>query len=137
MIARTTVVDMGNMVSSNIHGQPPCNNDLSVTSSMHEQDQSLSSSFEGSLQNNRTDDDSDNCRSSQVTGSTGKNSGEHIFFRDGGALSGARCCFILVLLATACALAVVVNVVFANEQTEDFEAHVSTVERGIGTAKTQ
>jgi hypothetical protein len=64
-----------------------------------------------------------------VTGSTGANGGENMFFRDVSALSGARCFFILVLLATACTLAVVVNVVLTDEQTVDFEAQVSTVKR--------
>jgi hypothetical protein len=125
MIAPTTIVDMGNIVSSNIHGlgQPETVDQHSSTSSMNEDDHSLSSSAEGSSQHNN---DSDNVRSSQVTGSTGQNTGENIFTKDGGALSGARCCFILVLLATACTLAVVVNVIFTNEKTRDFEAQVSS-----------
>jgi hypothetical protein len=131
MTAQTTIVDMSNMVDSRLHGQPQICDEHSVTSSLHDQDRSLSSSAEGSSRYNGSNNNSDHGHSSQVTGSSGHNTGENIFSRDGGgALSGARCCFVLVLLAMACALAVVINVIFTNEQTGSFESQVRTQEKG-------
>jgi hypothetical protein len=47
-----------------------------------------------------------------------------MFAKDGGALSGARCCFILTLLVAAGALATVVGLTTANNETEDFQVAV-------------
>lgn len=80
------------------------------------------------------DDDGSGSHSTSSPGSTGTGksggsgsagSGHENFHKDGGAMSGARICFLLTLLAAASALAIVVWRVTATDQTDDFSTAVS------------
>lgn len=69
---------------------------------------------------------------SESGGGSGSSHGnEDNFHKDGGAMSGARICFLLTLLAAASALAIAVWRVTATDQTDNFSAAVS---RGVSSS---
>ncbi|KAG7348833.1 family 3 adenylate cyclase [Nitzschia inconspicua] len=124
----TTIVDMGNMVRSN-HGRPSKDDHNSSTSSFQEgdgEDHSASSADGSHLTGSNSDTQSDG-RSSYMNGSTGQGTHENIFTEDGKTLNRARCCFILTLLAAACAVGTVVGLISSKSQTENFEAQFEEV----------
>ncbi|KAG7374984.1 PAS domain containing protein [Nitzschia inconspicua] len=122
----TTIVDMGDMVRSN-HGRPSKDDHNSSTSSFQEgdgDDQSASSADGSHLTGSNSDTDG---RSSYMNGSTGNGTQENIFTKDGRSLNRARCCFLLTLLAAACAVGTVVGVITSNSQTVNFVAQFDDV----------
>jgi hypothetical protein len=138
MTGSTTIVDLSSIMVGSHHG-PSKDGDNDDADDLHSstssiQDDHLSSSVEGDSSSHVTGTDShSDGRSSHMTGSTGQHGGKgenNIFSKEnGGALSGARCCFILTLLVAACALATVVSLVTNNNETEDFKAEVRNKER--------
>ena len=79
---------------------------------------------DGSIDNQSSNSPSSDTRTS-TSGNTGGNTNENIFNKERGALSGARCCFIMTLIVAAAALATVVSLVTTNEQTQAFAEAVS------------
>ncbi|KAL3914585.1 MAG: hypothetical protein SGILL_006046, partial [Bacillariaceae sp.] len=84
-------------------------------------DDGFHSNSDGSSHNTGTNSDS-NSGTSHSGSRTTQGGDHHMFNRDGGALSGARCCFVLTLIVAACALATVVSLISTNNESEDFQA---------------
>jgi hypothetical protein len=107
---------------------PPGSHHDSSTSSVQEDDgectQSQQTNSSGSHATGTLGSDSGG--NSYRTRSVGKGQ-EGLFKKEGGALSGARCCFLQTILVAACALATVVSLVTSNSEKDDFMTAVSTI----------